>query len=215
MDLYLTLESLSLCISLFLLHPRNDRNVRLLIVILAVTLAAELLGRYAWRPLHLRNNHPIYNLSVPLIIVLYLALFSSQLRNAANRRTVGWVLAGFGVFAIINLGWIQRIGYFNSSTYIVGSIGLALAGVLYYFELVKKKDYVNLSREPMFWITAAVLLVYIPMAVIYSVFAYLTYYALPISNSFGATRQLLNMILSLIFCALIAWASICLLISRK
>jgi hypothetical protein len=180
-----------------------------------MTLAAEMLGRYAWKPLHMRNNHPIYNLSVPLIIVLFLALFRRCLRNGTNKRTVDWVLAGFVAFAIINLGWIQRIGFFNSYTYIVGSIGLALAGALYCFELVKSKDYVNLSSEPLFWITAAVLIVYVPMAVIYSVFAYLTYYALPISNSFGETRHLLNMILSLIFFVLIAWASICRLISRK
>jgi hypothetical protein len=214
LDLNLCFEWISFCFSWFLLHPANHRGARLLIPILGVTVAAESLGFYYRVVLRRTTNHVIYNFSVPLIILLFLLLFGRGLQWRGNRKVMKWMIPAYLLFVVIDLSWIQGVGRFATYDYIVGSLALVITTSLYYLELIRKKEYVFLSAEPLFWIAAAVLLLYLPKAVLYSVFEYLAYKNV-LARRFGEMFQLANRILSVIFFGLLAYASLCRLISRN
>lgn len=197
-----------------MLHPANDRAARLLIPILGVTVTAESLGFYYRVVLHRTSNHMIYNFSVPIIILLFLLLFRSKMQWQENRKLINWMFPAYVLFVVSDLIWIQGSERFATYNYIVGSLALVITLSLYFLELIKKKEYVFLSAETLFWIAAAILLLYLPKVVLYSLFEYLAYKN-ALSKRFGETFQLVNRILSVIFFGLLAYASICRLIYRK
>lgn len=214
MDITLSFEWISFSLSLLLLHPANLRAARLLILILGITVVAECTG-YVYRVvLHRPSNHEIYNISVPAIIILLTILLKRQTKNKSNHLTINLLLLSYCIFLTINLLWIQGRGRFATYNYIAGTVILVLTVTLYFLELIKKKEYVFISGEPLFWVAAAILLLYIPKAVLYAIFEFLAYKK-SVMQSFGDTFRLLNRILSVIFFSLLSYASICRLIFRK
>jgi len=131
-----------------------------------------------------------------------------------NRKLINWMFPAYVLFVVSDLIWIQGSERFATYNYIVGSLALVITLSLYFLELIKKKEYVFLSAETLFWIAAAILLLYLPKVVLYSLFEYLAYKN-ALSKRFGETFQLVNRILSVIFFGLLAYASICRLIYRK
>lgn len=213
MDIILFFEWFTFCCSLVILHPANDPRLRKLILITAITVIAETLGYYLRTTGH-PTNHPVYNISVPLIIILFILIFREQLRTNKKRLTASVALGMYAAFVLCDLTLIQGSRKFATYNYIFGTLILLIIVSLYYLELIRSDKYVFVSREPVFWLAAAVLLLYIPKSILYAAFEYFVYRR-TISAAFGRTFLLLNVILSIIFFCLLSYASICRLIFRK
>lgn len=213
MNLIYILEWIALGCSIFLLHPNNDAKLKPFILVMVVTVLAESLGMY-FRVVLKESNHTIYNFSVPIIIALYIYIVNLQTRTPYFRKLNTIFLTTYILFTIINPLFIQQEDRFLTYTYIVGAFFLTITCLLYLYELIKVPDLINVWKTPLFWIIWGVLAIYIPKAILYSMFEYLTYKQ-EVAASFGNTFHLVNKILSIFYFGFISYGSLCRLIYRN
>ena len=213
MDIILLFEGIAFLCSLWLLHPRNDKTVRLLIAVTTTTAIVEGIGYY-YKNILQKPNHQFYNISVPLIILLFLLLLQSHVKRNGYRKFITAGMLTFVLFAIINATSWQGPAKFCTYTYILGALFLAVATSFYFLEMIRQPSHITLNKEPMFWISTGVLILYLPKCILYAVFEYLAYHN-EVMDSFGATFHLLNKVLSVIFFSCLSYASLCRLIYRN
>jgi hypothetical protein len=212
LNIILVFEWIAFAFSLFLFHPRNA-SVRMVVAIMAITVLVEAIGYYYHRVLG-KANHQFYNVSVPLIILLFLALLRQHIEKRRYRNVINTGILLFILFALFNAAFLQGMRRFCSYTYIAGALLLVLSVMLYYVELIKRPVHISLKKEPMFWIGTSILVLYLPKSILYAAFEYLAYHH-QMMNSFGATFHLMNKGLSIIFFCGLSYASICRLIFRS
>jgi hypothetical protein len=212
LDIIMTFEWITLGCSFFLLHPKNTNKVQLLISVMVIIVAAESLGYYFRHVLHI-PNHTIYNASVPLVIINFLLLYILNYAMPGNRKKITIALVLFTIFCTINLVWLQGMSRFSAYNYVAGTITLIFATVLYFSELIRIPTRISIRKEQMFWISAAILLLYLPKSILYSVFEYLVYKQ-ETSVAFAHSFHFINKIVNVIYFSLLSYASLCRLIYR-
>lgn len=205
------IELLAFIFSFFLLHPRNNRRLWPLIVAYGVTVIAEYIGYYF--KMRSQPNHYIYNISVPLVILLFGQVFHHQLKAPRQKRIFGVLAWGYILFCISNLLWIQGFEKFCTYNYVSGGLLLSVLVSVYLIELLKAPTQVFLAREPLFMLAAGILLLYVPKSINYSMFEYLAYTE-ALNKEYAATFFLINNTLGFIFYLLASIASVCRLISK-
>lgn len=206
-------ELLALICSLSSLHPRNHPATKPLLLVMVVTAVAELSGAYLRRVLEVQN-HNVYNISVPLVVLILMSMYIHNLRKHQRGSNIHWVAIIYLVFVVSNLLWIQGTRRFATYNYIAGAVGLLLLVCMYFYWLIKRPEKVSLLNEPVFWLSAGIVLMYIPKSLLYSVFEYLSY-----SNdyrpTFAQTFTTINTVTSVTFYASICLACTCRLIFRS
>ncbi len=192
---------------------RKKQDLFILFMILLITVTAESLGGYFRLVLH-RPNMWIYNISVPLVILGFFRLFYPPLKSITYKRLVMAFMALFILFAAINMAAGQLFFHFNTFTYITGALLLSITVCLYLKELISAPAHISLFRQFFFWISAAILLLYVPKAFLYISFEYLVYQEKTIPN-FGIIFKHANNILGAVFYTLIGYACFCRLAYRE
>jgi hypothetical protein len=198
--------------SLFLLHPENEKKMWPLFAMTIVTLVAESAGYYL-RAVEHQSNHPVYNISIPLIIVCFLWLFRGHLKQQ-HQKVLHIALITYLLFVVANLLFLQTMSRLATYNYILGTVVLTLACVYYFLEFIHYPGRISVLKAPLFWIASAVLILYIPKSVLYAVFEYLAYTE-KITQSFGQTFTFINKVLCVVFFTFISYASVCRLIYRN
>jgi hypothetical protein len=82
----------------------------------------------------------------------------SQSRKA--KQILLYCLMAFPLISAINIFLVQKSGVFQTMTYSLGCLLIVAACIYYFWELFQSKNYVNLAREPTFWISSGVLFNY-------------------------------------------------------
>ena len=213
MDIMLAAEWIFFGCSLAVFSKKNDKKIWLLFVIAFVTVLVESIGFY-YRVVLETSNHHLYNISIPVIILLFQFLFLYNLKRVKNRQFVKLSIAAVFIFTLINLIYFQAFTRLATYTYIFGAVFLVIDASLYFLELVKRPVIVSLKGESMFYIACAVILLYLPKTILYSVFEYLAYKDLW-KKEFGQVFTSTNLFLSLIFFLLLSYACLCRLIYRN
>ena len=102
----IVLEVVALVFSFFTLSPKNEKELRYFVPILAIICLTEFLGSlflyYKWG-----KNIMIYNIMDIITIVGYLSIIARLLRNKKFKLYILNSMLGFFVFAITNLIFIQ------------------------------------------------------------------------------------------------------------
>jgi hypothetical protein len=203
-------EIVAMGCSLFMLHPLTIKRYFFLTLIMIITMIAETLGWYFHAVLHYPSNHFIYNFSVPGIILSFIYGFS---KNTQYSKQILFIGILYLIIIMINFCFIQGVARFATYNYIVGGIALTLICTFYFMQLIKKPVLISPFQEPLFWVAAAILLMYLPKSVLYSAFEYLSYKK-SLSVKFGEAFHSINTFLSLFFFFLLSMASVCRLIFR-
>lgn len=131
--------------------------LRWLLPFLVFIVGVEMTGRYLRTVAHLPNLL-LYNLSVPIEFLFYGFLFYSYYERQLFKKLAGYFLLGFFLFALINLFFFQGLSIFNTHTLALGNFYMLVLSCLYFVELMKKEQPVNILREPMFWLTTGIFL---------------------------------------------------------
>lgn len=105
-----------------------------------------------------RDNTILYSSVTSLVSMcfyIYLMLVVSQSRKA--KKILLYCLIAFPLISAINIFLVQKSGVFQTMTYSLGCLLIVAACIYYFWELFQSKNYVNLAREPTFWISSGVL----------------------------------------------------------
>lgn len=125
---------------------------------LTLVLTIEIIGIYmADRDI---NNTLLYNFMSLIGFIFYSLFFYNTIQNKKFKDLILILACLFPILLVIDLFWIHGTKSFNTYFYLAGSFIVILFSVLYFLELFQHPKFVNLVREPSFWIASGVLFFY-------------------------------------------------------
>lgn len=154
--LHIYIEISAFLTSVLLWKHLKNKTLRWFLPYLSFIVLIEFTGRFFRTILH-EPNIWLYNLSIPLEYSFFTFIFWKKYRYPSFKNLAGWFLVIFPVLTFINL-FFYGIFVFNGSAIVVGSFFMILFSLLFFYDLYLRTDELNLWFEPMFWISAGVLL---------------------------------------------------------
>ena len=165
-------EMLAFICSLTVWKSKNyPANLKILIPYLLFVLVVEFTAYYM-KELHVKNNHPLYNISMPFSTLFYLHLLGIIIKDARLKKVVVMSMVGFLVFTLANIFLVQGIMTFNTYTFIAGGFLIAGFCLVYFVGLLNKSEQVNMLKEPAFWIATGLFLYYLSKMIFYISWTY-------------------------------------------
>jgi hypothetical protein len=137
------------------LRPPVELHFRVFSFYLLYDTISQAYGEY--QALH-KNNTILYsNLTAIVSFCFYIYLIRVIIRSPKAKRILLYCLVAFPLISAIFL--LQNSG-FQTITYSLGCLLIVGACIYYFWELFQSKNYINLAREPAFWICSGLLFNY-------------------------------------------------------
>ena len=161
--LYFEVASLLICILNFG-KLKKDRVFQWFLLLLILTNIVEWGTQIKVFTIHLKNGKTssnfAYNIFNPLefgfFAYYYYHIFDSPPKKALVKKIYLFLL----LFAIINIFFIQGIIYLDSYTYILGCLFFSWFSVMFFKQLSRNPEDINILKSPHFWVNSGVLLFY-------------------------------------------------------
>lgn len=119
------------------------------------------------------NNSAFYNFSTVASFLFYLFIFKEVVYSPMIKKIILFLMIGYGFASLYNIFFVQGILVFHSITYSIGCFMIVAVSIYYFLELFQRPRYVNLKREPAFWIVSGLLFFYACTPAIFGVINYL------------------------------------------
>ena len=157
LPIYIYFEIAALITSGICLIKVKAHKFRWFFPFLLLMVLVELTGIYLRRELGVQTNGYLYNFSVPIEYLFYSWLFLKTYQTRLFQKIARFFMYAFIIFCLA-IFILKGIYQFKSILLLIGNISAILFSCLYFYELLKVEERINLVREPMFWIATGVLL---------------------------------------------------------
>lgn len=182
-------------LSLFV-QKNTPRHLKLFPFFLLVTILIEVTGMILWRMG--KSNIILYNLFAVFAVTFYLFYLKNIIRHRLVKSLITTAIIIYPIFAIINIFFIQ-VDAFQSITYSLGCLLIVGACVFYFYELFQLKQSIQLSREPAFWISSALLFFFTCTLPFIGLTNFLYEVSPVIAQNLGAILAIINFLLYSMF----------------
>jgi hypothetical protein len=203
-DIHLLFILSAFLVSLISFRTGFSRPIRFFSIILLFSLAVELTGFIYSRILHRHNAH-IYNLNFLIIFPLYGFFYSQFFPLYKMKRRILVFTVIYFLFALVNIIFIQRLYTWNSYSLIAGSLLNIYLSISYFQDLLPKTELIKLQSDPVFWISAGVLIFYLAEMPYISLLNYLNNNFLALSKQLLVILKILNMLMYSLFIIAFLW----------
>lgn len=139
------------------LPPEKRKSLRLIGLFLWLNTICDTLGfvgGYVFR----MNMNVVANIASIVDGPLLLAFYLDKIRSRPFSRFAWVMIVVLGFAGIVNFIFFQGISSPNSYTRVLGSLTIVLATLAYFNHLIKDPPRVSLTKVPMFWINALLLM---------------------------------------------------------
>jgi hypothetical protein len=106
---------------------------------------------------HRHNTLLLSSLNSILAFSFYIYVLRAVIRRPKAKRILLYCLIAFPLIFIINIFLVQKSQVFQSLNYCLDCLVIVAACIYYFLEVFQSKNYVNLVREPAFWICSGLL----------------------------------------------------------
>lgn len=120
------------------------------------------------------SNHIFYNFSSVAAFIFYMYILKEAIFSRLVKKIVLYLTIGYALGSVYNILFGQGINTFHTITYSIGCYLIAAISVYYFLELFQRPRYVNLKKEPTFWIVSGLLFFYACTPAIFGVINYLS-----------------------------------------
>jgi hypothetical protein len=110
-----------------------------------------------YNALHRHNTLLLSSLSFLIEFSFYIYVLRAVIRSPKAKRILLYCLVAFPLIFIVNIFLVQKSQNFQSLNYCLDCLVIVAACIYYFLELFQSKNYVNLVREPAFWICSGLL----------------------------------------------------------
>ncbi len=194
-SLYFELISLIASITLFF-QKGTPFYLKLFPPFLLITLILEIIGfEFAKNG---QNNLALYNYSGILSFSFYLFYLRNIVHSPKAKRIIEHLLWIYPLLTIFNIYFIQK-NAFHSMTFSLGCLLVVATCIYYFFELFRQPKYVNLLKEPSFWICSGLLFFFCCTFPLIGLTNYLYRISKAISRNFGSILTIVNFLLYSLF----------------
>lgn len=155
--LFILIAALATCT--FYFQKKISFFLYLLSPFLLITFLMEVGG--VWLGYHGKSNVWLYNTFVIISSVFYLLLVRNVIISRKVRMFLLYAAILFPVFVMINIFFLQPAkDQFVSISLALGSLLIVFATIVYFYELFTTDKYINLAKDPFFWICSGLLFFY-------------------------------------------------------
>jgi hypothetical protein len=155
---YVYLICLGALLGILLLKKNWEGYLKSFPIFLLLSAAVELTGFYLGS--RNQNNVALYNLFTAFEFCYYVFIISLIIVRPTAKLVMRCAVAGYFVFAVINIFFVQKLHVFHTTSYAVGCILVVVCCMYYFLELFLQPRSVRLSTTPAFWICTALLFYY-------------------------------------------------------
>ncbi|MDE3236621.1 MAG: hypothetical protein KGO81_11750 [Bacteroidota bacterium] len=125
---------------------------------LFISLLVEIISVYRnWKHL---NTIFIYNIFTVIEFSFYLWLIFEIINKKRAKKIIGFAIGFYFITAAINIFFIQGLHHFHTLTYSLGCLLIVAACIYYFYELFERPHFINLLKEPPFWICTGLMFFY-------------------------------------------------------
>ena len=153
-----------LLVGLFFFRRLNRSQRLLFLLVLAsciVETIASMMTAYKFsNNLYVYNSYTIINLNI--VFLIYLALFKPRTKSVLT----GFLILANG-FALLNAIFLQPFNTFNSNTLVLVSVILLIMALSYFYRLMTDVKFHKLERDPLFWLSAGIIMYYSSATVLF------------------------------------------------
>lgn len=156
MPSFFWLEAASWIVAVLCLPVIRKTFLKWFALFLLFIVIVEIAGWYLPQMLH-KHNAWIFNFSVPIEYLFYSYIYYNALEEKIFKKVIK--IAGF-LYLIFCSVWllINGITIFRNTILTIGNLLAILYCCIYFFEVLKKEQVIDLRLEPLFWITCGVFL---------------------------------------------------------
>jgi hypothetical protein len=197
-DTYLITCFFSLAAAVLTYKRTQPFYMKIFLLFLAVTFAIE---STMWVIAVYLHNRTTWLANIGLIIEFsfYGLFFYQVLRGVFIKNLIRVFLVTFPLFSIYNITLGQGLHVFNHHTFIFGGVMVVMLCVMYFYELMRSPSYVDIIREPVFWIATGVIFFYIGTLPYFGLINYLFKHFPEIAKSYFVIVKVLNILLYILF----------------
>lgn len=158
------LELLSCIVGFMYWNKLKQTYWRWFPVYLGVIILSEITGEYFLHVRHdLETNIAVYSyFGIPIQFFFFYWMFYKQFKNSNKSK---WPLISAAVYfacLIADLFYISKIKfYFESFSYIIGSIFLLILILIYFTGFIKSEEIIKYKTSMMFWVCVGLMLFYV------------------------------------------------------
>ena len=178
------------------IQPRAAFYLRLLALYLLLDCIVETYTSY--QALQHHNTILINSLSSTISFVLYIYVLRAIILGPKAKRVLLYCIFIFPLICIANIFLFQKY-VFISITYSIGCLLIVTASIYYLWELFQNKTYVNLLREPAFWICSGLLFYCTCSFPVYALVNFISNVSLTFGRIIGLIMDLVYIFLYLSF----------------
>jgi hypothetical protein len=137
-------------ISLFCLYRDKDKVWKNFILFLLLTFLVEVAGSYIGRKLK-QPNFQLYNvfLIIECVVLNYFFYHLYKADHKLKKLLTGWLIF-FLIFYFVEL-YVKHFKAFVSVSSTIMSVEMILAGIYFYYRLLKEEKFRQLSKYAPFW----------------------------------------------------------------
>lgn len=106
------------------------------------------------------NNLFLINLMSMVVLAFQLYLVQEIVRGRKAKKVFLYSLLTYLLLSLANFFLVQKTSVFNTITYCLGCLLIVSACIYYFWELFQSRYFVNLLRQPSFWICSGLLFYY-------------------------------------------------------
>jgi hypothetical protein len=129
--------------------------LRLLSLYLFIDSTVEAFTSY--QALHRHNTQLINSLSSTVFFCFFIYILRVLINGRKVKRILLYCIIGLPVIFLVNIFLVQGSQVYQSITYSLGCLLIVAACIYYFWELFQNRNYINLVREPAFWICSGLL----------------------------------------------------------
>jgi hypothetical protein len=156
--LYLVFVFISLLASLTIYFQKLKLNyLKVFPVFLFITILVELTGQLL-KMLGLRNVL-LYNFFTVFEFEVYLIILYMIIRSSNAKKIILAFIWIYPILSVLNILYFQA-GTFHTFTYSIGCLLIVGFCIYFFLELFKYPRFINLIKEPAFWICSGLLFFY-------------------------------------------------------
>ena len=130
-------------------------HLKIFPIFLLITLIVELVAGYMVS--HNKHTTTLYNIYTIMLFGFYVWFLTHIIESKRAKNIYKIVLWIYLVFALFNIIFFQKSGTYNSITYAIGCLTIVALSVYYFYELFERKQFLDLKREPSFWVATGLL----------------------------------------------------------
>ena len=158
-NIYFALIIISFLSSLTAYFQKNVPSyLRLFPAFLLLTILVEVSA--TWLASHGTPSTTLYNFSSTVEFLFYMYVLREIIKNKKIKKIIFHIAWVYALLGVANVLFIQKIANFNSISYALGCLLIAIFCIYFFFELFQMSHSVNLTLLPAFWICAGLLFYY-------------------------------------------------------